>query len=133
MKVLTVGQPYASAIMEALKPVENRAWKTSYRGTLVIHAGLSKKWLHMTPKELRIQMKVLGNWKLLPFGALLGTVELDDIVFYGHERAMHSNPFAYGPLCWILENPKQFKTPIPYKGRQGLWNIPDEIIKKALI
>ena len=46
MKALTVCQPYASLIVgwpgiaiEDIKQIENRNWKTSYRGPLLIHAG----------------------------------------------------------------------------------------------
>lgn len=41
MYALTVKQPWASAIMAGLKRVENRTWRTDYRGPLAIHAGSS--------------------------------------------------------------------------------------------
>ena len=37
--VLSVRQPWAWLLCENLKDVENRNWKTNYRGTLYIHAG----------------------------------------------------------------------------------------------
>ena len=40
MKVLSIRQPWAWAIVAGFKPVENRTWKTGYRGPLLIHAGL---------------------------------------------------------------------------------------------
>jgi hypothetical protein len=40
MKTLTVRQPWASLIVTGAKDVENRSWPTSYRGTLLIHAGV---------------------------------------------------------------------------------------------
>lgn len=30
--------------------------------------------------------------------------------------------FASGPYCWILENPVRFQTPIPCKGKLGLFD-----------
>jgi hypothetical protein len=36
---LTIKQPWAFAIAEGFKTVENRSRRTSYRGTLLIHAG----------------------------------------------------------------------------------------------
>ena len=38
MKVLSVRQPWAWAIIHGGKDVENRNWYTSFRGTLAIHA-----------------------------------------------------------------------------------------------
>jgi hypothetical protein len=40
-RVLTVRQPWASAIIYAGNDVENRTWPTRYRGLLYIHAGMA--------------------------------------------------------------------------------------------
>ena len=39
MKTLSVRQPYANAIFASGKTIENRAWRTDYRGKLWIHAS----------------------------------------------------------------------------------------------
>jgi len=39
MKTLSVHQPYATLICAGVKDVENRSWKTDYRGPLLIHAS----------------------------------------------------------------------------------------------
>ncbi len=39
MKALTVRQPWAWALMEGGKDIENRKWATTYRGPLAIHAA----------------------------------------------------------------------------------------------
>ena len=74
MKALTVCQPFASLIVGwpgidfmDMKRVENRTWATGYRGTLLIHAGHSTRWL--------------GTWdgptpEKMPLGFILGSVEL---------------------------------------------------------
>jgi hypothetical protein len=38
-KVLSIKQPYAMLICAGIKTVENRTWKTDYRGKLLIHAS----------------------------------------------------------------------------------------------
>jgi hypothetical protein len=38
-KVLSIKQPHASFICAGIKTVENRTWKTDYRGKLLIHAS----------------------------------------------------------------------------------------------
>jgi hypothetical protein len=43
MKALTVCQPWAWAIIHAPKRIENRTWRTSHRGPLAVHAGLSQR------------------------------------------------------------------------------------------
>jgi len=44
-KALSVKQPYAALICAGIKTVENRTWKTSYRGGLLIHASGEKLYL----------------------------------------------------------------------------------------
>lgn len=45
MKTLSIRQPFASLICRGIKTIENRSWKTAYRGKLLIHAsGKSLAW-----------------------------------------------------------------------------------------
>ena len=39
IKALSINQPWAWAIVNGYKPVENRDWNTEYRGKVLIHAG----------------------------------------------------------------------------------------------
>ena len=38
MKTLSVRQPWANLIVDDIKPIENRTWKTNYRGRIYVHA-----------------------------------------------------------------------------------------------
>ena len=42
MKVLTIKEPFATLIMNEIKHIETRSWKTNYRGEIYIQASLSK-------------------------------------------------------------------------------------------
>ena len=133
IKAITICQPWALAIMADIKNVENRTWSTKYRGPLVIHAGKSKKLLDLiTPEnELYPLFRSLMSYDRLPFGVILGIVDLIDILEY-HEIIKGLFPFACGPYCWVLDNPRKLKEPIPWRGRQGLWNVPYELVKEVL-
>lgn len=39
MKTISIRQPFASLICRGIKTIENRSWKTNYRGKLLIHAS----------------------------------------------------------------------------------------------
>lgn len=39
MKTITVKQPWASLIVEGIKDIENRTWKTNFRGRVLVHAA----------------------------------------------------------------------------------------------
>ena len=51
MKAVTLYQPYASLVAIGAKKFETRSWKTSYRGPLAIHAGVSEKYLDLGWQE----------------------------------------------------------------------------------
>jgi len=40
MKILSVRQPWATPIVGRIKDVENRTWRTNYRGPVLVHASL---------------------------------------------------------------------------------------------
>ena len=118
MKALTICQPYAHFIAVGAKPIENRTWPTAYRGPLAIHAGKSRKWL--TPMFDYIDPKALL------FGAALGIVTVTDCVRVADlPPDLAANRHACGPWCWILTNPRPFKTAVPLRGWHRLWEIPD--------
>lgn len=39
VKVLTVKQPWASLIVHGIKDIENRSWRTNFRGRVLIHSS----------------------------------------------------------------------------------------------
>src|SRR5262249_52458255 len=107
-KALTVKQPWAHLIVQGIKTIENRTWTTDYRGRLLIHAGRSFDGGASIQGE---------DWTdRLTFGAIIGHVELVDIV------TEHSSPFFVGPFGWVLGNPKPIK-PIPLRGKVGLFDV----------
>ncbi len=114
MKAITIHQPWAWAIAEGYKTVENRTWCTNYRGQLAIHAGNSRKSLKFLP-EIKELTKV-DNLDI-DFGCIIAIVDLIDCTKdYDSVWAM---PNQYH---WILANPRII-TPIPMTGKLGLWEV----------
>lgn len=115
---LTIRQPFASAIMAGVKPVENRTWAPASQfigERLYIHAGktfwggdldgLTNLWPDM-PDDL-------------PRGVLLGHVLLLGVVPVIHRPRC---PWSTGPLCWLLDNPILID-PIPVRGSLKLFDV----------
>ncbi len=123
MRCVVICQPFASAIIEGIKDVENRTWVVR-TGPLAIMAGKSTAWLNdVTPKQREL-MNPLFPFENLPYGMILGTVDVVDIRDLT-ACFMTGNPWAFGPVGWILRNPRKLVTPIPFRGRQGIFEIPD--------
>ena len=121
---LSIRQPWAWAIINAGKDIENRDWGTMRRGPICIHAsnGLTKREFDGFIDMVRA-MHLIGAWpkdvwvpqmKDLMRGGIVGTAEIVDCV-------MSSNsPWFFGKFGFVLRNvqPVEF---IPCKGALGFF------------
>jgi activating signal cointegrator 1 len=131
MKALSLLQPWASLVIIGAKRLETRSWSTKYRGDLLIHASTGRAGALLTfglPFS-----KYIRDFNQLPFGAIIGQVNLTDVVSVEQlplsdaainhltleERAF--GDYTKGRFAWVLEEPIQFSKPIPLKGTLGLW------------
>lgn len=123
MRALTIQQPWAEMIARGVKRVENRTWRTRYRGPLAIHVGKSRAWMESEdasawPVRYGVPMPRLDE---LAFGAIIAVAELVDCVPVEDLSAeLRGHPFASGPWCWVLTNAKRIE-PIRCKGAQLVW------------
>lgn len=156
MKALTVRQPWASLIVGGFKDVENRTWPLHpdhHYMPLMIHAAAkydTQGWINAmrpcvdsgagTPLALLLTTSTdpdMQRQSGAPRGVLLGTVavigchqgrkcEADEGL--GCSRWADEDPDVWH---WTLRNPQPLAEPVPYKGRQGLWTVPDDVVKEA--
>lgn len=81
MKALSIKQPWASLIAHGIKDIENRTWKTKFRGRIYIHAsGTPAKGItisSLTPEQFNsipnVSCKMINS-------AIIGEVEIVDCV-----------------------------------------------------
>jgi ASCH domain len=128
VKVITVCQPWAWAIVHGPKRIENRTWRTAYRGPLLIHAGKSRRSLNAEDAAswpARYGVELPGESELV-FGAIIGRVDVVDCVSIDAAGLwpVGGLPFAEGPWCWILENSVAFDVPFFCSGQTLLWQPP---------
>ena len=132
MKELSIRQPWASLILRGMKDVENRSWRTSFRGRLFIHAAVTMTAadyfdaLHfMTLRFGRGQaLLMLPAKHNLPRGGIIGSVTVSDIV-----SASDSKWFT-GPFGWVMRDPRQCEFHST-RGRLGIFHPdsqPDSIL-----
>jgi len=115
MKAISIKQPWASLIIEGIKPVENRAMLWKHRGPLAIHAS---KTFDCWPTWLLTfdgVSDIIEESRDLT-GGIIGSVNMVDCVM------LHDSPFFFGPMGYVFEDPKECDL-IPWKGKQGVMNI----------
>lgn len=123
MKAITVYPVWAWAIVHGHKRVENRTWRTHHRGPMLIHASAPSSDARRSDAAARAALSFLGVEvpDSVPTAAIVGLVELADVVAYEDLGEKGADPLATGPQCWILRGALAFKSPIPARGRQQLW------------
>ena len=138
MKAITISQPFADLIATGQKWVENRTWPTPYRGPLAIHAGSGKQYL--TTAELAGYV----TGAIVATCDLVACVELDSIrantradchqleVSGISREQLLAHEHAEGPWCWVLSEVRPVAEPVPIKGQQKLWDVPDDVLRDAV-
>ena len=136
MRALTVRQPWALHIMQSGKDVENRSRNIagSYRGPVAIHAALTADEEALRRLPMRAPN---GIPRVFHYGVVLGVVDLVDVHLSDtyaecwdgmNEHSTQCSPWALQDnYHLVLANPRPLKTPIPVRGRLGLWTLPDDI------
>jgi hypothetical protein len=147
MKALTICQPYAHLIClpetdPRHKRIENRTWPTPHRGPLAIHAGKSRDWLEIeddgngTEWDANYELEV----RALDFGAVIAIAKL---VLCASVESIHAGKYddihpwakqhqhANGPWCFVLDDVRRLPKPLPWRGAQGFFEVPDAALVTA--
>lgn len=109
-KAISIKNPWAFLICAGIKDVENRSWKTNYRGKVYIH--VSKK-----PANNNYYFPQDSNSRII------GSIEIIDCI------TNLNSPWAIsGMWHWVLKNPVLFKNPTKkIKGKLSFWTIPETV------
>jgi hypothetical protein len=122
MKALSVRQPWAWLIVEGWKNIENRDWRTTFRGPVLIHAakGMTKaehEACRLFVAGFAPQLaKHLPWYQDLRFGGIVGQVTLLDCV------TRHPSEWFCGPYGFVLAD----ATPLPFvpcRGQLGFFDV----------
>jgi hypothetical protein len=124
---LSVKNPWAYAILNLDKNIENRTRSTAYRGRLYIHSSIMPDPNGITRvlqigsslgriyNDLTIEEMMANNGYILGYADLYDCKNIKSI-------EPSSNPWGE-PNCvhWLLRNPVRLVKPIPAKGQLGVW------------
>ena len=131
-KGLSVAEPWASAIAYAGKDIENRSWRTHYRGPLAIHAS-AKVFHDDLERSLRAERggpkRSLSDWIVRGQQRYWSNVG-EDILSPSNIVAIamivdcveqSSSPWFGGEWGWVLQGVIPI-LPIPWTGGLGIWD-----------
>jgi hypothetical protein len=136
MKAITICEPYATLIARGDKRVENRTWRTNYTGSLLIHAGKSKAYCDLEELEMfEIEAAELTFGAAIAVAELVGCVPILGIrsgQFADRWPWLNDHDHTEGPFCFVLQNVRRLKQPIPWSGCMGLWDVPDSLLAEVI-
>tara|TARA_R110001583_G_scaffold189552_2_gene352691 strand:- start:3403 stop:3795 length:393 start_codon:yes stop_codon:yes gene_type:complete len=111
-KALSIRQPWCHHILYDGKDIENRNWRTHYRGPVLIHASAKfDGYIHE-------QRKFIIQHPECHLGGIVGTVEIVDCIDHTHPAAQ--NTWFQGRYGFVLRNPIALPF-TPCKGKLGFF------------
>ena len=122
--VLSVRQPWAWAIVHGGKDVENRSWRSNYRGPLLIHAARFQEdddvydVCRLVAKTRKLPAhRALGHYRVrLQLGCVIGVVDMVDCV------EDHPSPWFRGRYGFVFRSPRGVD-PWRLRGRPGIFQV----------
>jgi hypothetical protein len=140
MRAISLWQPWASAWVLGIKKIETRHWGTDHRGALAVHAAKrlqrdeAEWWERLAENDLRFPAQP-------PLGSIVGVVEIVDCVptdrLMGRaggdvgrisDQESRWGNYGRGRFGWVAGAFRALPEPIPWRGHQSFFSIPDEIL-----
>lgn len=118
MKALSIRQPWAWLIVNGYKDIENRSWRTNYRGPVLIHASSRKptKTEVFEARKILLQshgLSVAASMPSVEHFKLGGVIGVASITGWCVEDQM--SPWFTGPIGLKLAKAR----PLPFKPMKG--------------
>lgn len=130
LRALTVRQPWAWALIQGYKDIENRSWQTKKRGWILLHAGTAKPASEAlaTVAELAGRSMPLSN----PSGAIIGAIKISRIHPYETCHGECSPWAEQDSWHWEMRAPVRLATPVPARGALNLWRPAEKTMAAVL-
>jgi hypothetical protein len=127
-KAITIRQPWAHAVIQGWKPIENRSWPTKVRGTVAIHAAQraeDKEFFDFIHKKgLGAQIALdMASARNLPHSAIIGLADIIDCV------TSSPSPWFEGPFGFVFTNPRLLR-PISCRGALQIFDLDSAVSEK---
>lgn len=122
MKALSIRQPYAWLIVNGHKDIENRTWRTPFRGRVLIHAGITYPKRDYA-EDFVSHTRYYGSYpeREQMIGGIVGVATIIDCVSHSDSRWFN------GPYGFVLANAKPLPF-VPCKGALSFFNVPDDVV-----
>lgn len=138
MKAISLWQPWATAMAIGLKSIETRHWSTNVRGLIAIHAA--KQW-QLPEREWAAELAELHDapaianpplGRLVAVGKLVAVKRTEDLISTISDAEKTFGNYEPRRFGWIFQDIVALPAPIPFRGAQGFFDVPDDIVKLTI-
>lgn len=141
MPCVSLWQPWASLIACKLKPTETRSWPApaSVIGKrIAIHAAKTKKGMYLAVDDKPLWEACLKNLPFdlsgaLPWGCIVATAIVEASIPTERLTPDIFGDYSPGRFGWMLTDVEALPSPIPWKGSQGIFNVPVSAIEGGAV
>ncbi|MDE4918331.1 ASCH domain-containing protein [Cupriavidus metallidurans] len=134
MKALSIRQPWAWLIAQGFKDIENRTWRTSFRGRVLIHASKGMtRGEYQDVKDYLSELYETGpydaalialpKFEQMERGGIVGVATITDCV---PDRARQSQWHMEGQFGFQIVDAKALPF-VPCKGALGFFDVPADV------
>jgi hypothetical protein len=118
MKALSIKQPWSWLIVNGYKNIENRKWKTNFRGEFYIHASkaFDLNGYNFVKEHFPDIFKLIPSIDKFETGGIVGSSYLKNCI------SSSDSPWFFGPFGFELEKSKVMKFK-PMKGQLGFFDV----------
>lgn len=141
LRALTVRQPYAWAIADLGKDVENRPWLTHYRGLVAIHAAgkfyesfpgfpvrTADRAYRAVKAKAELAQALPPDVPRIRPSRIVAVARLADVCDGQKCEPNMCSPWSiHGETHWHLADVRALPDPVPCKGKLGLWRLPADV------
>lgn len=123
MKALSIRQPWAWLIVNGYKDIENREWKTNFRGRFLVHAG----WIFDQAGYEKIQSATeirIPEPDEFDRGGIVEAVDIIDCV------TESDSPWFEGKYGFVLKNPAVLPF-VQLRGQKGFFDVKDDFLQDS--
>lgn len=139
MRALALHQPWASLVEVGAKRIETRHWAAPaylIGKRIAIHATKTPAHLAIGGTEPFRSALVATYPQMisgLPLGAIVATVVLDRCTQNAYSAGLRRfGNYETGRFAWVLRDVERLAEPVPWKGSQGIFEVPDRHLSERM-
>jgi hypothetical protein len=126
MKALSIRQPYAWLIANGIKDVENRTWRTAFRGQVLIHAGKTYPKRDFADDHDCYLEAGYPTIRESMIGGIVGVARIVACV------TSSSSKWWIGPVGLMMTEAKPLRKLVPCNGELGFFDVPPDVFAEVI-